>query len=218
MKIGTDGVLLGSIASRYESRKTLDVGTGCGLIALMIAQKSLAQITALEIDKQASETAMLNVRNSPWASRIDVVNKSFLDFYLQTTQIFDLIACNPPFFHKSHLTPDSKRNLARHSDTLSPAELLYGVSRILSDEGKLLVIIPFDQEHLWESEAARVGMHLLQVLRILPKARDKPQRSILEISRNAAETKVENLIIEKDQRYSFTREYIDLTKDYYILM
>ncbi len=218
MKIGTDGVLLGAFAAQYRSIQTLDVGTGCGLIALMLAQKSEARITAIEIDRQAAETARLNVKNSPWSSRIAVLNQSFQEFNTQSTQIFDLVICNPPFFHNSHLAPSSKRNLARHSDSLSPADLLSGVSRIISDEGRLIIIIPFDQETLWYNEASKVELFYERVVRILPRKGIEPKRSIIEITKKSKEKKVEILIVEGDRRHAYSPEYVELTRDYYLNM
>ena len=218
MKIGTDGVLLGAIATRYKSIQTLDVGTGCGLIALILAQKSAALITAIEIDEQAAETARLNVINSPWASRIKVVNQSFQDFHHQSTIRYDLIVCNPPFFHNSHLTSNPKRSLARHSDTLRPAELLSGASKIISDDGRLLVIIPFDKEPLWYKEASKVELFFEKVIRVLPRKGVGPKRSIIEISKKSLEKKVEILIIEEGKRHTYSPEYIELTRDYYLNM
>jgi tRNA1Val (adenine37-N6)-methyltransferase len=218
MKIGTDGVLLGSIAARYKSRVTLDVGSGCGLIALMVAQKSSAKIIALEIDNQAAKTASQNIKNSPWPSRIEVINQSFQDFSKECGQVFDLIVCNPPFFHNSFPAPNQERNIARHSNTLTPAELMQEGGNLLSTNGKLLVIIPFEQETLYQKAASAQGLICGMMIRVIPKMGMEPKRSILEFSKNDTETRVEQLFIETGQRHAYTQQYIDLTKDYYLYM
>jgi len=218
MKIGTDGVLLGSIAARFESKRTLDVGTGCGLIALMIAQKSSAQVIALEIDKQASETASLNVNKSPWSSRIMVKNQSFQEFSSKTTERFDLIVCNPPFFHNSQLTPIEERNLARHSHSLRPEDLLEGVKRIIAPKGNFLVIIPFDQESCWFNQASENGLHPTLVIHVFSSGKLKPKRSIIQFSTKKTEPKVDSLVIEVGQRHAYSEEFIEFTKDYYLFL
>ena len=218
MKIGTDGVLLGSLAASYKSKRTLDVGTGCGLIALMIAQKSDAKITAIELDRQASETAKFNVSQSPWASRIEVLNQSFQDFSIKTSEKFDLIVCNPPFFHNSQLTPIEERNLARHSDSLSPEDLINGSSKILAPAGTLLLIVPFDQELLWKMKASNEGFSCSRIVHILSKENLGPKRSVLEFSKKETVVKTDLLVIETDKRHQYSKDFVELTKDYYLFM
>lgn len=216
MKIGTDGVLLGSLAAAYPARKVLDIGTGCGLIALMIAQESPADIVALEPEEAAVATALKNVLESPWAGRIRVIRSRFQEFVRESKELFDLVVCNPPYFRNSLLSPDQKRNLARHADTL-PAEALFeGVSRIISQEGVFLLIIPFEQESATEKMALLQGLHCLRKLRIRTNPGQNPKRTILAFSPIPGDPSAEEITIEAGLRHCYTEAYKTLTGKYYL--
>ena len=135
MKVGTDGVLLGAWASVERARRILDIGTGTGLVALMLAQRSLldAKIVALEIDEAAAGQARENVARSPWQERIEVVQADFKKY--RSSDKFDVIVSNPPYFVDSLECPDRQRAAARHNDSLTYEELLEGVNRLLAADG-----------------------------------------------------------------------------------
>ena len=125
MKVGTDAVLLGSISGSGNPKSILEIGVGTGVVSLMLAQRfPEARITGVEIDREAWEQASENARQSPWKDRIDFVHMSFQDFCLKQGQKYDLIVSNPPFFPNHLKSPDPKRNLALHNDTLSFGELV----------------------------------------------------------------------------------------------
>ncbi len=216
MKIGTDGVLLGSIAASYPAEHILDVGTGCGLIALMIAQKSKGKITAIDIDSDAVAVAKQNVKESPWPEKIRLVHAPFQDFAKSSVQKFDLVVCNPPFFHNSLLSPDAPRNRARHSDSLPPEELLAGVRSTLTINGNFLVIAPADQEDFWLETAEKEKLFCRRLMRVLPKPGVKPKRIILGFSPAEGNLIFEELTIETGSRHQFTQEYKMVTRDYYL--
>lgn len=216
MKIGTDGVLLGSLAATYNSHPVLDVGTGCGLIALMIAQKNQADITAIEIDRGALSQASENIKNSPWLDRIKVINTSFQEFASNTDHRFGLVVCNPPFFHNSLKPGCTKRSDARHSSLLSPHELLAGAKDILTHSGSLLIIIPYDQRDLYTGIACELDMYITRTIVIYPNPTKTPVRLILEISLNYRPLSEDTLCIEDNKRHEYSSKYRNLTKDYYL--
>src|SRR4051812_37120730 len=142
MKVGTDAVLLGSWIRPGLSRYILDIGTGTGLLALMIAQKSFAGIDAIDIDQGAFFQATENVRISPWYSRIYIYHQSFQNFSKTTTKQYDLVVTNPPYFHDASKPSIESRIHARHDDQLTFLELANGVKKVISPEGKFYLILP----------------------------------------------------------------------------
>jgi len=216
MKIGTDGVLLGSIAATYPGERILDVGTGCGLIALILAQKSKGNITAIDIDSEAVGVARQNVKDSPWPEKIKLVHAPFQDFAQSSDQKFDLVVCNPPFFHHSLLSPYAGRNIARHSDSLPPEDLLAGVKNMLTLNGSFLLVAPAEQEELWLEAAKKKKLFCSRLLRVFPKLGVKPKRIILGFSPLKGNMISEELTIETGRRHQFTEEYKTLTCDYYL--
>lgn len=152
MKVGMDGVMLGSWAQ--GGKRILDIGTGTGLIALMMAQRyPEADVVAIDIDEGAVEQAKVNVANSSFSARITIRKEAVQ----QHEGVYDAIVCNPPYFSDSLKAPDQQRNIARHTDTLSYAELMQSAYRLLADEGELSVVIPFDYKQRMEDEATFVG-------------------------------------------------------------
>lgn len=216
MKIGTDGVLLGSIAAGYPSGRTLDAGTGCGLIALMVAQKNNGQITALDIDPAAIRQASENFIASPWADRIQVVHSSLQDYSQNSTRQFDLIVCNPPFFHNSLQSKCNQRNTARHSSLLPPGELVAAARKLLSEKGRLLLIIPADQDSLYNELVKEHSLYITGRLWIISAPGKPPKRLILEISGKNNITKEISLVVEMKERHTYSDEYKTLTRDYYL--
>jgi tRNA1Val (adenine37-N6)-methyltransferase len=143
MRVNTDGVLLGAWADVSDADRILDVGTGTGVIALMLAQRSpYAHIDAVEIDVLSAADARNNVALSPWANRIDVINCSFQDFAHSVKQSYNLIVSNPPYFNQSLKSPHTSRNLSRHSDALPYTHLIDGVINLLAPSGRFCGFFP----------------------------------------------------------------------------
>lgn len=216
MKIGTDGVLLGSIAAKYEASEILDIGTGCGLIALMIAQKNNGKIVAIDQDTDSVSTADFNVSLSPWNERIKVLKSRFQDFWPQLSQKFDLIVCNPPFFHNSLKNPSNKKATARHSDLLPPVDLMQGVSYLLAESGVFLVIVPYLQENLWLEIASDYNLGCERRIEVSPRLGMPPHRMIMQFVMGNATPITERLAIEAAGRHQYSQEYRELTADYYL--
>ena len=216
MKIGTDGVLIGSFASTYSAKKVLDIGTGCGIIALMVAQKTLGEIHAIDIDQDSVKQAEENFRNSPWPGYFKIFHTSLQDFSPPEDILYDLIVCNPPFFENSLKSSTKSRSLARHNDTLKPEELFYYVRDLLSEMGVLIIIYPFANKELNDLKAISVKLYPVRELIIKPKIDRDPVRLISVYSKYPVnEIKTEVLSIENKKRHEFTLEYKSLTKDFH---
>jgi len=214
-KVGTDGVLLGAAANVSDKQKVLDIGTGTGLISLMIAQRCNAEITAIEPDKESFSEAIENVSNSEWHNRITVIN-SDLQNYFPGEDKFDLIVSNPPFFADSLKNPDPRKSAARHNDSLSSTELLFGASRLLESNGLFKVIMPYVEGNLLIAEAAEFGLFCSDILKIRPLPASEIRRLILTFSKERIKVSEKFLTIERGPRHEFTEEYINLTKDFYL--
>lgn len=217
MKVGTDGVLLGSWTNTGQAKSILDVGTGTGLIALMLAQKSAAHIDAVEIDEPAYAQACENVQSSPWPGRITIYKDSFQRFAGKAKKQYDIVLSNPPYFSKSLNPPDSQRNQARHDISLSFADLIENASLLLKKSGKLNLILPCPLHENLIKEAEKKGLFITRKWWIKPNKQKEPKRVLLEFSKtNKPLTDEKTLTIEKDKRHDYTKGYIELTKNFYL--
>ena len=216
MKIGTDGVLLGAWAGAENPRRILDIGTGTGLIALMLAHRfPQADIDAVEIEAGAVQQARQNFRISPWKERLQVFHTDFKDF--QTPNRYDLIVSNPPYFDEDYLSNDKARNLARHTDSLRLASLLDKAQNLLNENGSIQLILPIQkQEELCLLLRDR-SLFLHQITFVKGRAEKPPKRILVKISTKPATSSQNSLVIEKS-RHHYTPEYIELTKDFYLKM
>ena len=214
MKVGTDGVLLGSWAYSNQPKEILDVGCGTGLIALMLAQRNLkSTITAIEIDEIASKEAQFNINNCPWKRRISIINSSFQDF---TTKIkFDLIVSNPPFF-PSNKSKD-RRTIARHANSLSFKELIQNSVELLAETGILAVIIPKDYKVDFCEIAKSCKLFCLRICYVKGNAKSEVKRVLIEFAFGMHKIQEEHLIIERS-RHEYTDAYINLCQDFYLNM
>ena len=220
MKVGTDGVLLGAWARVEHCRRILDMGTGTGLVALMAAQRSQADIVAIDLDADAVAQAAENVAASPWKERIHVMQADARnsEFKIQNSEFFfDAILCNPPFFENSLKCPDSARTMARHTDTLSFDELSRSAARLLAPEGELSVVIPYDRAHDMTVSAACNGLFATRQTIVVPVEGGKPKRILMSFTREGAAHAVETLCIQDAQRH-YTPEYVRLVEDFYLKM
>ena len=216
MKVGTDAVLLGAWVNIDGAKNVLDIGTGTGIIALMIAQKSTILIDAIDIDKEACIQAQENVNGCKWSDRIKVQHISMQELSLQSKKKFELIVSNPPYFVDSSKALEEARTTARHTDFLSYDELIEGISKLLTSEGKFCVILPFKEGEMFRDMAQEKSLFLTKLTRIKTRI-DKTEKRLLmqfEFKRNTFNEN--SIVIEKDERHSYSNEYIELTKDYYL--
>ncbi len=216
MKVGTDGVLLGAWTDCNNANSILDIGTGTGLIALMLAQKSKANIVALEKEINAYNQAIENINNSEWCNRIEVKHISFQDYVLTENLKFDLIVSNPPFFTNSIKNVDSGKSLARHNDALPFEILIDGASKLMYSHSKFCVIIPYQLKDYVSQICATHGLFTSKSLIIKPNISKPPKRILLEFSFFVNNCFENILTIEKESRHEYTEDYISLTKDYYL--
>jgi len=222
MKVGTDAVLLGAWCSLETYPDTiLDVGSGTGLVSLMMAQRSDAEtIDAVEIDPNAYEQNVANFEKSDWSNRLFCYHSSFQDFSEEMNEEdeeYDLIISNPPFYNDNFETNNTSRNTARFTSALSFKDLLEGTSKILSDSGVFTIIIPFKEEVVFLSLAGKYRLFLNRVCRVRGTENSEIKRSMLEFSFYQKEEEETTLVIEKD-RHIYTQDYVNLTKDFYLKM
>jgi len=230
MKIGTDGVLLGAWTPiENNPYNILDIGTGTGIIALMLAQRSNAehsslkdeqaqQIDALEIDEEAYEQATDNFENSPWNDRLFCFHAGLDEFVEEPEDEYDLIVSNPPFYGEDYKSSNDQRDLARFQDALPFEDLIEAAALLLSENGILSVIIPFKEEENFVALAKEYELYPLKITRVKGTPTTETKRSLLAFSRNEITNfPLDELIIET-ARHIYTPEYIALTKDFYLKM
>jgi len=215
MKVGTDGVLLGVWTDVSGVRSILDVGTGTGLIALMLAQRSPAAILGIEIDVDAAAQAVENVQNSPWRERIKIETVSLQTFTKNTDYRFDLIVSNPPYFNKSLKNPDAQRSVARHTDSLSQQDLIVAVDALLSDSGRLAVILPTVEGLEFILQAEMSGLYCSKKTKVIPRIGAAEKRLLLEFSRAKSACREDSLLIEIE-RHCYSERFRELTEGYYL--
>ena len=204
MKVGTDGVLLG--AWSQGGSRILDIGTGTGVVALMMAQRfPAAHVTAIDIDDGAVRQAAANVAQSPFDLRIKVTQASLQEH----KGLYEAIVCNPPFFIDSMQAPDRQRNMARHATTLTYAELMQHAWRLLSDDGELSVVVPFDYRKRMEDEATFVGFFPSRVCAVSTSERKPAKRYLLAFRKHPCLCEQQHLTIGSDA-------YRALTGDFYL--
>ena len=215
MKVGTDGVLLGSWIDCRESNNILDIGCGTGLITLMLAQRnSTSNIVGIEIDKIASKEAQLNIHNSGWGNRISIEHISLQDF--ETNIKFDLIVSNPPFFPAN----DSKdrRDIARRTNSLSFELLIHQAIRFLSKTGCFYVILPKNSEYYFCEIAEKKKLFCNRICYVKGHKNAKVKRVLMQFSFSDFNTKEEDFLIIEESRNKFTDHYIQLCKEFYLGM
>lgn len=229
MKVGTDSTLLGAWAKGGNT--VLDIGTGTGLLAMMMAQRfAQAVVTAIDIDSNAVRQAIDNIAASPFASRISVVEidaRRFecIDKHKFSTssdhsegglaQKFEAIVCNPPYFVNSLESPDAQRTLARHACMLSYSELISIVKRLLTDNGEFSVVIPFDSKDLLEREAVLQGLFKVRQCAVRTTPRKMPRRYLMAFSKHYREVETEEGTIEEHQGKR-SEWYKQMTDDFYL--
>lgn len=217
MKVGTDGVLLGAWADTSQCTNILDVGTGTGLIALMLAQRESAHIDAIDIDADACHQAKENVAASPFAERICVCNQPLAEYAALSPTRYELIVSNPPYFAQSLKCPDVQRSLARHNDTLSLSSLIADSLRLLAPTGRIALVLPSDRESELSSILACHRLHMVRRTDVVPTPEASPKRLLAELSAVPATCRADTLTIE-EARHRYTPEYIALTRDFYLNM
>ena len=216
MKVGTDGVLLGAWIDLNSSRRILDIGTGTGLIALMLAQRcSDARIIAVDIDSAAVEQAQENIQASPWKNRVEVLQQDICTYHPHGT--FDTIVSNPPYFIDSLKCLDGQRSTARHTDTLDADRLIGKVSELLSPDGSFSIILPAEQTEDLIRVAGEKGLYPSRQTWVITRPGLSPKRILMEFRKISTVFHPDELVIELE-RHVYSEEYIALTKEFYLKM
>ncbi len=223
MKVGTDGVLLGAWCDVTNKRRILDIGTGSGLIALMVAQRNTdAIVDAIDVDDGAVEQAQLNAQASPFAGRINVWKADFRELQLLQENAdvveegrYDLIVSNPPFYTDETRSPEAGRSIARNASALPFESLMSGVSKLLAFDGVFSLIIPVAASQTMISLGAQYGLYLTRRTDVSDSPKAVPKRSLLSFARHVQPTVREQLVIHaEDDKYS--EKMWRLTKDFYL--
>ncbi|WP_026775362.1 tRNA1(Val) (adenine(37)-N6)-methyltransferase [Polaribacter sp. Hel_I_88] len=222
MKVGTDGVLLGAWCTLDNFPDTiLDIGSGTGVIGLMLAQRSDAMtIDVVEVDENAYEQTVANFEESDWGDRLYCYNSTFQNFadeIAEEEETYDLIVTNPPFYTDEFETESDARNKARFTSSLSFLELITGVVKILSSDGKFAIVIPYKEEENFINLAKEQHLIINRICRVQGNETSEVKRVLMEFSFHSTEINSEHLIIEKE-RHQYTEAYINLTKDFYLKM
>ena len=220
MKVGTDGVLLGAWCPiENNPNSILDIGTGTGLIALMLAQRTTAQqIDALEIDENAYEQATENFENSPWNDRLFCFHAGLDEFVDDPEDEYDLIVSNPPFYSEDVKTDDDQRNLARFQDALPFEELVEAADLLLSENGIFAVIIPYKEEERFVDLCAELELYPIKMTRVKGSHTTPIVRSLLAFKRFEMSALIANELVVEINRHEYTDDYINLTQDFYLKM
>lgn len=212
MKVGTDSVTLGAWVAVNGVGTALDVGSGCGVLSLMLVQRGVESVTGIEIDGDAVEEARLNVAHSPWPERIRIEKGDVGEWSINQTvpQLFDLIISNPPYFSYELVSPEQWRATARHEGTLSFATLMGLAERHLAPEGRLAIVAPSDREKDIEWEAALKRLSVIRKCRLSTSPRKAPKRVMYEFAKGDFEQEENRLLIINSEVYK------TITQDFYL--
>ncbi len=219
MKVGTDGVLLGAWCDTQDAQHILDIGTGTGVIALMLAQRNeAAQVRAVEIDETAHQQAQENFDASPFATRMESILMSIQDYAKKTETAYDLIVSNPPFFTGGTFSNNENKNNVRHTVKLPHGDLLLSTRKLLSAQGKFCVVLP-SMEGLRFVEVARTyHFYCTKITEVRPKPDKGIERLLLQFELEEKPCIKDELIIQKDdKRNDYTEDYKALTEAFYTI-
>lgn len=216
MKAGTDSSILSAWVNLDSVQSVLDIGTGCGILSLFIASRCSAEIDAVELDKNSAIEAMENFSLSPFHRRMKVINSDFNEFAKDNDKKYDLLISNPPFFINDLRPLNEQKKTARHTDSLTYGQLCLAASKLLNTSGRITVVLPYDESRLFLEVAQNKNLHLQNQLIIFPKRGHQPNRVNLQLGfKKPGQITTGKFIIREDDG-SFSRQYIDLLKAYYI--
>ncbi|MBL7865433.1 MAG: methyltransferase [Cyclobacteriaceae bacterium] len=215
MKVGTDAVLLGAWCDTGSSKKILDIGTGTGIIALILAQRSVpeAHIDAVELLPNEAAQARQNVQGSPWPEKINVIQTGIQ--HHKPTELYDMIVCNPPYFVKSLQPPDAGRATVRHTNTLTHIDLIHAVAHMMNPKGNFHLILPTREAGHFIEAAKEAGLFLTRLTRFYSRNGKPQQRSLMTFG-------AQQVLLQEDSLYLYgpdrrkSEAYITLTSDFYL--
>ena len=215
MKVGTDAILLGRWVEVMPTDVVLDIGTGCGLLPLMLAQKGISHVDAVDIDKASIEEATINFAASQWRGQLQAYCVNIVDY--KTDIRYDLIVSNPPFFNRFSQCDSDRKSRARHSDATLSYETLCNVAvRLLQPEGRFALVLPVDASVDFLKMAEKNGLFLQKRMTIIPIAGKEPNRVNLELGLTRSQSVEETTFVIRGKDNRFTEEYKVFLKDYYL--
>lgn len=206
-------MLLGALVQAESPKSILDIGTGTGVVALMMAQRfENAQVTGLEIDSAASEESKVNFQNSFWSDRLSALNGDVL--IAEVHQKFDLIVSNPPYYENSLLSENERTSRAKHAEFLPVDLLLEKVKEVLTEDGRFWAIVPFENSQSWVEIAKKQALFLTHSISIIGKEGQGEKRSVLAFGKNQTEL-FQSVLTVRDTNNQYTKEYIELTREFH---
>ena len=215
MKVGTDAILLGRWTEVKPTDVVLDIGTGCGLLPLMLSQKGVAHVDAVDIDKASIEEAKVNFEASQWHEHLKAFCIDIVDF--QTDKKYDLIVSNPPFFNRFSKCDSERKSRARHNDAgLSYATICQEVGRLMQPDGRFALVLPADVSMEFLDTAERYGLYLHKRMTIVPIAGKEPNRVNLELGFEKSDNIFVETFVIRDADKRFTAQYNEFLRDYYL--
>lgn len=215
--VGTDAVLLGAWAPAQGLRRFLDIGTGTGVIALMMAQRTDAEGVGVELHAVSAALARSNFDASPWASRLSVWQGSIQDYAAEAGGQFDLIVSNPPFFSETTVSPNAERSLGRHTDTLPPTDFLKAVSRLLAPEGKCCLILPEKEGRKWCEMAVTQGLYWTVLTEVGSRPGKAVERLLICLEKTPYGFKSDRInVYAAEKGDELSPEYREMTQDFYL--
>lgn len=217
MKVGTDGVLLGAWAGAGHAENILDIGTGSGLIAIMLAQRNeRSKIAGVEIERTSFEQARENMQRSPWSDRLEAIHTSIQDFAANTATRYDLIVSNPPFFTGGNLSYNQDRNSVRHTIKLSHHDLLSAVQKLMSPAGRFALILPYLEGLRFCELAATYHLYCTHRTEVHPRESKPVERLLLQFEKTKQSPLVEQLVLQTENSDERTAKYTALTGEFYL--
>jgi len=215
MKINTDGVLLAAWVNLSDHKKALDIGTGTGVIALMLRQReSQLNVTGIDISKEAITTAKSNFNTSIWSADLSANHTSLVDY--KPEDLFDLIISNPPFFVNSLKSSSEKNNLAKHTDSLPHYQLVDFFIQYSHSNAVLAIVLPKDEGDVFIGEAKALGVYCKRLCSVVSHKGKLPKRYLMEFSKNQQKLEEEELVMHEKGERGYSKAYQDLTKDFYL--
>lgn len=213
LKVGTDAMVFGSLIDSVGHKYCLDIGTGTGVLSLMVAQKNPGlNVTAIEIDECAYEDASINFNNAVFKNTFNLIND---DYFLHVfNQKFDLIISNPPFFNDSYPSPNQERKVARNFNSNFVNHFFLKSSSLITENGKLWIVLPFDKVHFWNEIAKLYGFRLINNRSIYGKP-GKLIRNICVYSLRGEIMNIQEELCIRNEHGSYTENYIELTSDFH---
>lgn len=219
MKLGTDSVLLGAWTSSLGQEKVLDIGTGTGVIALIIAQNNPeALVDGIEIDSDSASQAAVNFTQSPFKDRLKIIHQAIQTYTEINEKAYDLLVCNPPFFTGGTLSEVVGRNAARHTVKLPHADLIHAGRKLLKDQGRINLILPYIEGLRFEELAKTYGFYARKITEVFTRPNKSVERLLMSFSKQEGDIEKDSITIQKDSnlRNDWTDEYRMLTQDFYL--